>query len=170
MEFSSLHCLHLPRSKKYSHFPRIARILFSDGVLRLFELFGSSSRIVWFSSPISCLGWEAFHQINQVRFFIQPIRSGLFTNLTSSAFGFPPQLSHWVRRFFTNSMLIDFLVFLLSSPTWLGGFLLIDYSYIVFIVPPELGAWYSGIWFFFLTFLFIGRRFFQPSYKLDTQH
>ena len=128
MELSSLHCSHLLRGKRCSRLPRIARILFSDGALHLFGSFGSSSRIVRFSSPISRLGWEVFHQINQVRFFIQPIRSGLLTNLTSSAFGFPPQLSHWVRRFFINSMLIDLLVFLLSSPTGLGGFSLIDCS------------------------------------------
>ena len=44
--------------------------------------------IIPFSSPISRLGWEVFHLINQV---------GLW---------FSSSVSHWVRRFFTNTLSI----------------------------------------------------------------
>ena len=73
--------------QEMSHLLRIACILFSDRALRLLGLFESLSEsfgflspspvgvgrffiesIVWFSSPISRLGWEVFHQVNQVRF------------------------------------------------------------------------------------------------------
>ena len=72
--------------QEMSRLPRIARILFLDRALRLFGFFGSLPEsfgflfpspiwvrrffiklIVWFSSLISRLGWEGFHQVNQVK-------------------------------------------------------------------------------------------------------
>ena len=63
---------------------------------------------------------------------------------------------------------MDLSVFLLSTSTRLGGFLLIDLvsssSY-----PLGLRAWYSGIWFFLLTFLFIGKRLLHPFHETNTK-
>ena len=61
------------------------------------------SRIVRFSSPSSHLGWEVFHRINCSVFLLHlslglegflSNELGQVTDLTSSVFGFPPQLSH----------------------------------------------------------------------------
>ena len=60
------------------------------------------------------------------------------TYLTSLRFS--SSVSHWVRRFF------------------------IDGSRIVLIVPAGLGAWYSGILFFLLTCLSVG-RFLHPFHE-----
>ena len=142
----STHRFHLFYEAEWNPPPRIACIFFSDGALCLLGSLGSLSRIVRFSSPISRLGWEVFHQINQVRFFIEPTRSGPSPSLPASPYqslvfllsyptglggfspitlhgscSFPPQFSHWVRRFS------------------------IDRSLIILIVRPGLWAWYSGI-------------------------
>ena len=138
MELSSSHCSYPLHDKRWSpaphllvflpHFPFglggfsptsltslstsshqfLVFLLSSPWVRRFFT--SHTSWIFRFSSPISRLGWEVFHRTNQVR----PLT--IITGLTLSAFGFPPQLSQWVRRFFTNSMLINPSVFLLSSP------------------------------------------------------
>ena len=97
-----MHCSHPLRGEKHSRPHRIARIFSTtkDGALRLLGSLGSYSRIVWFSSPISRLGWEVFHRTNQVRLLT------IITGLTLSALGFPPQLSLWVRRFFIDRSLL----------------------------------------------------------------
>ena len=153
--------------------PRIARILSSTrhGALRILGSLGSCFRIGRFSSPISRQGWEVFHRINQVRFFTDPIRSG----------------SHRPHR---QPHLIELLVFLLSYLTGLGGFLPIacssilwfsslvshwdrrvftNWSRVFLILPSKLGGCsHLRNWFFLLTFLSIGRRFFQPFHVSDT--
>ena len=74
-----------------------------------------------------------------------PPRLGGFLLNTLRIFWFSSSVSHWVRRFF------------------------IDRSRIFLIVPSGLGAWYLGIWFFFLTFLLVGKKFFHPFHKSNTK-
>ena len=134
--------------------------------------------IVRFSSPISRLDWEVFHQTSQVRF--PPI---YLTSLRFSSL-----VSYWVRRFFTKHTQ-DLLVFLPRLPSGLGGFspntlrifrfsssvshwvrrFFINQSCIFLIVPSGLGVWYLGIWFFFLTSLLVGRKFFHPFHESNTK-
>ena len=144
-----------------------------DGVLRFLEWSGSSSRIVWFLSPISCLGWEVFYQRDCLIYF-----SYLLFGLRDFSSSQPSQVFIKATRssppLSLPASLYQLLVFLLSYPTrlegfspitlhgsfgfppqystGLGGFLSINLisssSY-----PLELGAWYSEICFFFFTFL-----------------
>ena len=63
---------------------------------------------------------------------------------------------------------MDLSVFFLSTPTGLGDFSSIDLvsssSY-----PSGLGTGYSGIWFFLLTFLLVGKRFFHLFHETNTK-
>ena len=80
MELSSLHCLYLLRGERCSRLPCIACILFLDGALRLLGSLGSPFRIVRFSSLISRLGWEVFHQSDCLVFHPHlPCRLGGFS-------------------------------------------------------------------------------------------
>ena len=154
-----MHCFHLFYKEKWGLFSRIACVLFRirNEALHLLGSFGSSSRIVRFSSPISCLGWEVFHWIDCLVFFphlpfglggfspsqpsqvfIKPTKSGPSLSLPAS----PCQSlvfllsSLWVRRFFTNHTLWIFR-FSSSVSHWVRRFF-IDRSRIFLIVP--LGA------------------------------
>ena len=56
---------------------------------------------------------------------------------------------------------MDLLVFLLSTPTRLGGFSSINLVSSS-LYPLGLGAWYSGFWFFLFTFLSNRQKVFSP--------
>ena len=79
---------------------------------------------------------------------------------------FPPRLPSRLEGFSPNILRI--FRFSSSVSHWVKRFI-IDWSRIFFIVPLGLGAWYLRIWFFFLTFLFVGRRFFYLFHKSNTK-
>ena len=96
--------------------------------------------IVWFSSLISGLGWEVFYQVNQIRVFTY------ISNITVNHFislRFSSSVSHWVRRFFTNSIFISLFVFLFKLSHWIKKFLPITYSLIFWFCFP-VSHWIRG--------------------------